>query len=368
MYLFGIIYIKLRTTLSKELFHLENITEQQYTEFETFVKNHPTGSFMQSINWGKVKNNWKQELIVHRNAIGNIDGAMMLLVMPMGPGAMLYAPRGPVCDFNDAVVLGALINSAKEIGKKYNAHILKMDPFVSDDEANYARKIQAFYSCGCTLDENAAFKDTIQPRYNYMLTYIKGMADDDLLMCFNSNTRYYIRFAIKNGIECKNMGFEGLDEFYKIYASTGERQEFLIRPKEYLERLLTSFGENARLYMCYYNGEPLCGGICVQYAGRTSHIYGCTKYNPEMRKLHPTYLLQWEMMRWALEGNCHTYDMQGIAINKDDSEALYNVYGFKKNFKGSIVTTAGEFEIILRPFYNKCMNLALKLRSALKKQ
>ena len=348
--------------------HLKHFDTQQYTEFETFVQNHPAGSFMQSIKWGNIKNNWKQELIVHRNNKGEIDGTMMLLVMPMGAGAMLYAPRGPVCNFADTSVLQALIDSAKEVGKKYNAHVLKMDPFISDYEVDYEDKINAFRTCGCTLDDNPAFKDTIQPRYNYMLTYIGGMSDDDLLMSFNSNTRYYVRFAIKNGIECKNMGLAGLDEFYDIYSSTGQRQEFAIRPKEYLERFLTAFGEQARLYMCYYEGKPLCGGICVQYAGRTSHVYGCTKYNPEMRKLHPTYLLQWEMMRWALEGGCSVYDMQGIATNKEDNEALYNVYGFKKNFKGSIVTTAGEFEIILRPFYNNCMRLAIKLRSALKKR
>ena len=53
----------------------------------------------------------------------------------------------------------------------------------------------------------------------------------------------------------------------------------------------------------------------------------------------PTYLLQWEMMKWALSTGCHIYDMQGVATQPEDSEALYNVLGFKQNFTGEIVTT-----------------------------
>ncbi len=346
---------------------LELLTPEKYNEYETFVQTHPAGSFMQSVHWGKVKADWKQETILHRNAEGTIDGSISILIRKLGVASMLYAPRGPVCDFTDETVLSSLLEDAKTLAKQYNGYVLKMDPFMMVDDPTTPESIALFRALGCEIDENPGFHDTTQPRHNYMLTYIKGLSEDDLLMEFNSNTRYYIRYAIKNGVVCENKGIDGLDEFYDIYSSTGDRQGFNIRSKEYLETLLTAFGDNARLYMCYYENEPLCGGICIQYAGRTSHVYGCTKYNKEMRKLHPTYLLQWEMMKWALEGGCSIYDMQGIAIREEDDASLYNVYGFKKNFKGSVETTVGEFDLIFRPFYNKLINFALKVRSALKK-
>lgn len=346
---------------------MELLTPEKYNEYETFVQTHPAGSFMQSVHWGQVKAGWKQETLLHRNADSVIDGSISILIRKLGIASMMYAPRGPVCDFTDKAVLSSLLEDAKALAKQYNAYVLKMDPFMMVDEPNTAESIALFRSLGCEIDENPSFHATTQPRYNYMLTYIKDMQEDDLLMAFNSNTRYYIRFAIKHGVVCENKGLDGLDEFYDIYSSTGDRQGFNIRSKEYLKTLLTAFGDNARLYMCYYENEPLCGGICIQYAGRTSHVYGCTKYNKEMRKLHPTYLLQWEMMKWALEGNCSIYDMQGIAIREEDDASLYNVYGFKKNFKGSVVTTVGEFDLVFRPIYNKLINFALKVRSALKK-
>ena len=345
---------------------MEIITPAQYEEYEQFVQNHPSGSFMQSVNWAKVKNNWKHEVVIHRDSSGAITGGMSILIMPMGAGAMMYAPRGPVCDYTDRETLADLLEGAKKVGEKYHAHILKMDPYIILGEEQEAEKVALFRSLGCTITENAGFKDTIQPRYNYMLPYIKDKTPEELLACFNRDTRYYIRYPQKKGVVCKNTGLEGLDDFYSIYAKTGERQGFNVRPKEYLARFLTAFPDSgARLYMWYFEDTPLCGGIAMQYAGKTAHVYGCS--SDEMRNLRPTYLLQWALMNWALEGGCWVYDMQGIAIHKEDSEALYNVWGFKQNFTGEVVTTVGEFELVLRPGYNKAMDLAMKARKALKK-
>lgn len=345
---------------------MEIMEPEQYEEYEQFAQTHPSGNFMQSVNWAKVKSNWKHAVVVHRDESGAITGGMSILIMPMGAGALMYAPHGPLCDYTDKAVLADLLDGAREVGRKYHAHLLKMDPYIIIGEEQEREKTDAFRSLGCTITEDAGFKDTIQPRYNYMLPYIKGLTPDELLARFERETRYYIRYPQKKGVVCKNVGLDGLDDFYRIYSQTGDRQGFSVRPKEYLARFFTAFPDKeARLYMCYYEDKPLCGGIAMQYAGKTAHVYGCS--TDEMRNLRPTYLLQWALMNWALEGGCWVYDMQGIAIHKEDSEALYNVWGFKQNFTGEVVTTVGEFELVLRPGYNKMMNLAMKTRKALKK-
>ena len=97
---------------------------------------------------------------------GKLAGSMSILIMPMGPGALMYAPRGPVCDYDDRETIADLLEGAKVVAKKYHAHILKMDPYILEgDEAH----IELFRSLGCEFTPDAAFKDTIQPRYNYML-------------------------------------------------------------------------------------------------------------------------------------------------------------------------------------------------------
>lgn len=339
----------------------EILRPEQYSEYDAFVRSAPHGCFMQSPAWAKVKNNWKQEIVVLRDETGSIYAGMSILIMPMGPGALMYAPRGPVCDYDDMPTVKALLAGARQVAKKHHAHILKMDPYILESEQ---QRIDNWVAAGCSFTPNAGFKETIQPRYNYMLPYIGGMTFEQLLAGFSSNTRNKMRHPGKHGVVCKNVGLAGMDDFYSIYAETGERQGFSIRPRDYLERFLTAFPEDARLYMCYTEDNiPLCGGLAVNYAGKCAHVYGCSA--DHHRELRPTYLLQWNLMNWALETGCTIYDMQGVAIRPEDSPALYGVLGFKQSFTGEIVTTAGEFCVVYNKLLNAGLDTAIHLRGTL---
>lgn len=340
---------------------MEILSKDQFAEFDEFCNNHPHGAFQQSPRWGNVKTAWNGEVVVSRDKDGNIAGGIFVLIRKIGIKSMMYACRGPVCDYTDKEVIMDLLEGIKVLAKKYKAYTFIMDPLVMVDDAE---TINLFKSCGLEINEHAPFHDTIQPRYNYMLRYLKGLTPDELMAKMNRDTRYYLRYPEKKGVVCKNLGLAGLDDFYKIYSETGERQQFTIRPKEYFEKMLTALGDNCRLYMCYYEDEPLCGGVAVQYAGTTSHVYGCS--NEHHRNVRPTYLLQKYLMNWALEGGCHTYDMQGVAPRPEDSEALYRILGFKSNFAGEVVETAGEFTITFSKTYAKFVKFALKVRNKLK--
>lgn len=340
---------------------MEILKKELYSQYEEFCSTHPKGAFQQSIYWADVKKDWIHEIVVSRDNNNNIIGGVSVLIRKIGPFGLMYAPRGPVCDYKDKTVLKDLAEGIKFLAKKHNGYKFICDPLVLASDAD---TIKTFKDCGFDIKENAPFHDTIQPRYNYMMDYIQGLSEDELIMKFNNRTRYYIRFAAKNNVECRQ-GKEYLDDFYKIYQETGVRKKFTIRGKEYLKRILDSFPNNAKLFMCYHDNVPLCGGLSIQYAGTTSHVYGCS--SNEMRKIHPTDLLQWEMMKWALSANCHTYDMQGIAPEKEMDEELYNVYLFKVKFLGGIVETAGEFTITFNKFADSMISLALKTREKLKK-
>ena len=90
------------------------LAPEQYGEYESFAKNHRYGSFMQSVNWTKVKDNWGHEVLVVRNENNEIVGGVLILIkrMPLGM-CMLYAPRGPVCDYLDKDVMAALLEGIK---------------------------------------------------------------------------------------------------------------------------------------------------------------------------------------------------------------------------------------------------------------
>lgn len=340
---------------------MEILSKDKYEEFELFCASHPHGAFQQSPRWGIVKSEWDNEIVVSRDANGQIVGGIFILIRRLGFKSMMYACRGPVCDYTDMAVIKDLLEGVKVLAKKHRAYIFIADPLVLVDDDT---TINMFKQCGLKIHEHADFHATIQPRYNYMLNYLKDYTPEMLMKKMNRDTRYYLKYPFKKGVECKNMGLDGLDDFYKIYSETGIRQHFTIRPKSYFEKMLDGLGENCRLYMCYYEDKPLCGGVAVQYAGTTSHVYGCS--TDEMRNLRPTYRLQWELMSWALEGGCHTYDMQGVAPRPEDSEELYRILNFKSNFSGRVIETAGEFTITFDSLYSKLIDIALKLRKKLK--
>lgn len=334
------------------------LAPEQYGEYESFAKNHRYGSFMQSVNWTKVKDNWGHEVLVVRNESGEIVGGVLILIkrMPLGM-CMLYAPRGPVCDYLDKDVMSALLDGIKALAKQKNAIFFKCDPMIEETNEDV---IAMFRSLGYQIKEGAEESETVQRRYNYILPDIQGKTPDEVIASFSQKTRYNIRVAKKHEVECRICGKEGLDDFVMLSRITAERDNFTDRSKDYYAKMLDAFGEDMRLYLCYYQGIPLSGAMCCRYAGKTNYIFGAS--DSKYRNVMPNYLMQWEMINWALEGDCYIYDFLGIPVNCDPNSPMYGVYRFKKGFNGRAVGYAGEFDYIFQPFVHKLFRMAQEAR------
>ena len=343
---------------------MEILKKEQYSEYEEFCKNHPQGCFTQSTLWYGVKNNWEHEVVVSRDENGKIAGGMSVLIqrIPLINTSFLYAPRGPVCDLHDRAVLKDLVSGADELAKRYNAHNFKMDPDIPASDTGF---LGIMKEMGFKLKAGPTGFETIQCRFNYRL-YLDGRTEDEVFMALTQKCRYNVRVAQKHGVEIKVVGKEYLDEFMRIMRTTGERDGFNIRPKEYFERMLDSLGEHVRLYMGFYEGKAVCGTITTNYAGKCCYVYGAS--DNEYRNVMPNYLIQWEMIKWAIETGCTVYDFQGVSGNtEDESDHLYGLYRFKRGFNGSLDELPGEFDIIYKPFAMKMVKYATKLNSKLNK-
>ena len=90
-------------------------------------------------------------------------------------------------------------------------------------------------------------------------------------------------------------------------------------------------------------GEALAGSVAVAFGPRLSFVYGASsRRRPE---LAACYLLQWEMLRFALERGCDLYDMGGICTDEAESPALFHLYTFKRKFAPA-EGLAGEFRFV----------------------
>ena len=63
------------------------------------------------------------------------------------------------------------------------------------------------------------------------------------------------------------------------------------------------------------------------------------------------YLIQWEMIKYAIENGFEKYNFYGIPATFDKNDKDYGIYGFKTGFNGYVEELIGEFEISTSPIY-----------------
>ncbi len=343
---------------------MEILRREQYREYEDFVSAHPHGEFTQSCHWPEVKSNWQFEAVVSRNEAGKIVGACGVLIqkLPLFGTCFMYSPRGPVCDLKDIAVLKDLKSGIDELAKLYNAHTFKIDP---DVPANDTFFIKVMEDMGFKRFYGPDGFETIQARFNYRLP-LAGKTEDEVFMGLTQKTRYNVRVAQKKGVEVRPVGKEYLDDFMRIYQTTGQRDGFSTRPKVYFERMLDALGVHVRLYMGFYQGQPVCGAITTNYAGKACYVYGAS--DNAHRNVMPNYLMQWEMIRWAIETGCTVYDFQGVAGDLENEKGhMYGLYRFKRGFGGRVDELAGEFDYHYRPLLTRVINFAICCNDFLRK-
>lgn len=334
----------------------EFLSSTNANDYESFVAAHKNGSFMQSLAWANVKANWNSEAIVSRGDDGRIQGACLVLVKKLPFSSLLYAPRGPVCDFTDSETLADISEGIDALAKKYHAFAAMCDPPVSDNN-----ELESAGFLHPITDEERL----IQCRFNYILN-LEGRTLDEIRARFKPEYRNRISKAQRHGVWCEKYGGEkaviALDDFYDLMMQTGKRDGFPIRSKEYFVRFIRSLGEHFRLFMCYTeidgNRTPLSGAITVNYGSRFSYVYGAS--SDFWRNYYPNYLMQQTMIKTAVELGCRVYDFGGVPYYYDNTRREYGMYKFKKGFGGEVVSYAGQFTKIYRPILSKLIMGASK--------
>ena len=334
------------------------VNENNIEKYKIFLQNHDRCNFQQSIEWGRVKeNNWKNEIILVEDKDKNIIGSISILIRKIPIfGNLMYSPRGPICDIHDEKTLKKLTNGIIELAKKYKAFVIKIEPDIKSDDIEFRKIIKKLeYK---VKDDAKEFRDEIQPRYVFRLN-IKNKTEEDIFREFHSKTRYNIRLALKKGIIVKTGTRDDLKEFHKIMKITGKRDNFIIRPLEYFEKIYDKLGNHARLLMAYYNGQPISGILNIDYGNKAWYLYGAS--SNEYRNLMPNYLLQWEAIRYSIENKKDIYDFRGVSGVLNKNHPQYGLYRFKKGFNAEFTEFIGEIYIDFNPLVYKTYKLAEKV-------
>lgn len=335
----------------------EIINEKTLAEYEAFVQSHPKGNFAQSSMWAKQKAAWTWRAIACRGEDGKIKGTVSFLIRKM-PGfgrSMMYASRGPVCDIGDFDTMNELFDAAKALAKEFKAYVIKIDPDVPSSETEFADYMKNY---GFQVKEGGVRFEAIQPKYVFRL-YLNGRSEEELLASFHQKTRYNIRLAERKGVEVRICGKEMIPEFSRLMLETGVRDGFVTRPAEYFANMLDNLGEHCRLYMAFVEDRPIAGTLAIWYGDKVWYLYGAS--SNEDRNYMPNYLLQWSMIRWAVEKGSRVYDFRGVPGDVGEDHPLYGLVKFKRGFNGDYTAFVGEMDLILSKFFYKTIEKSQQL-------
>jgi lipid II:glycine glycyltransferase (peptidoglycan interpeptide bridge formation enzyme) len=194
----------------------------------------------------------------------------------------------------------------------------------------------------------------IQPRRTLVLE-ISGQ-EEDILARMKQKTRYNIRLAGRKEVVVYPSSDIGV--FSQLMNVTGERDAFGVHTQAYYRRAYELFHPvgACELLIATFEDQPLAGLMVFAHGKRAWYFYGAS--NNQHRNRMPTYLIQWEAIRWAKQKGCTTYDLWGVPDAKEEElekqftdrhDGLWGVYRFKRGFGGELKRAEGAWDKVYTP-------------------
>lgn len=331
---------------------MELISSQAW---EKFIDDHPQAHILQTPGWGTLKSafGWVPCFIRQEQL-----GAMVLFrPLPLGL-SLAYIPRGPVGqgDWTD------LWPSIDTLCNEKKAVFLRVEPNTWQPvEKNFLE------------DQLVGFVETdqsVQPPRTMIIDLVPP--EEDILMGMKSKTRYNIRLAGRKDVVVRSSS--DVKIFHRMMLTTGNRDEFGVHSLDYYQSAYKIFSQKDAcvLLLAEIQNQPLAGLMAFAHGDTAWYFYGAST-NQERNRM-PTYLLQWEAIRWAKKKGCKNYDLWGIPDHPEQvleeqfthrSDGLWGVYRFKRGFGSEVRRTVGTWDRVYKPGLYKFYKLWAKYRPSL---
>lgn len=399
-----------------------NIDEK---EFETFVKEFPSTSFMQTPSWSKVKTAWEHDYVGLYNKNKLICAAMILKRKLFFGKKLIYIPRGLVMDYKNKTLLNLFVDKLKKYAKEINAIDIKIDPFICFNEDNiqnikknkniesqklYTKNtkeiIENLKECGF---KHAGYKKEvnayIQPRYTMAIPLNKAdgkpYEKEELRRTFPKNTRNYIgQYQTDRGIEFSfSKNIDDVKDLISVLHCTEQRQHIALRSEDYFKKMMKCFPENTVLFFARvdidkyisflkkdmkenenkkefcekqlkeaedvkkeFGPKPLAGATIVMMPTCKNGIKTASfLYAGTNTKILPSLKITNGLMFYRL---CYCLDngCDYCDLGGVDGSLEDHLSTFKSKFNPSVLELVGEFDLVISAFWYKLFNMLMKLR------
>lgn len=240
------------------------------SEIDKFNESDRKGHIFQTSYWAELKKDWKKKFIAGYDNDNNmvITATILLRKAPYINKYMGYIPRSFTCDYNNKKLLIEFTEYLREFAKKNNISFITIDPDIhlkeNEEALSEGTEIKNFLkSLGYKNTDSKNF-EAIQPNFVFRLPLpTEGNKMDikkALFKKFSSKTRYNIKVAEERGLSVEvydkeTLNEDVLDRFHEIMVTTGKRDNFLVRHREYFKDMIDYLYPHCRLYMVKYSYE-----------------------------------------------------------------------------------------------------------------
>lgn len=326
--------------------------------WDEFVARHANAHALQSAAWAGLKAyvGWLPRLVAIQGQHGIVAGASLLFRRRYGV-SVGYVPRGPLLSGEQSID-DLLFTALRRVAKSMRAVLLRIEPNILENAPGTGQLHSAMLLRGMRV------ADTIQPRSSIHLEL--GPAPEKLLAAMSKGHRADVRRAAREGVSVRwGAGEAELDTLYSILSDTARRAQFGIHERDYYRAVLAQFGDTARIWVAEQHGQAQAVALTLGWGCEALYLYSGS--SEAGLKSGAQHAIQWEVIRWAQECGCESYDFWGIpdALGQASltqnaelrvqleeaakSEALYGVYRFKKGFGGQIVRYMPAYDMVLIP-------------------
>lgn len=317
--------------------------------WQSLLARTASGDFLHDWAWAEVAAYDGQP---QRRFIAEEDGALVAIAaaqvrrLPMGR-SFWYVPHGPVMDYDApeaAARLRATAIGLRESARRDRAIAIRLEPRIERGSAAVTSFLRLRHD-----------PRTLQVGQTRLVDLTRD--DEALLADFDKDTRYAVRRAGREQVAVSHVtdpaDVRAIDALHDLVLETQARAGF---PRPPLARYRTAWqalagAERAAIFEARHAGRLLASGMLVLEGDRSFYLFaGSRREERGETKRYASYLLQWEMMRYARDRGSRLHDLWGIAPSgAGPDHPWYGVGLFKKGFGGRAVTWAGSWDIVVDP-------------------
>jgi peptidoglycan pentaglycine glycine transferase (the first glycine) len=309
-------------------------------EWNHFLHGYPHAHLLQTGEWGELKSSFAWEAV--RVISGEVGAQILFRKLPFG-FTIAYIPK-PVFSMYLSKLKDCFLDEVDFQCRRHHAIFCKLEPDIWESGQGSA-----------ISDRWSISSNNIQPPRTIIIN-IQG-TEEEILAHMKQKTRYNIRLAEKKCVTVR--AWMDFSAFHNMMMITGVRDKFSAHSLEYYRRAYELFHPtgSCEMLVAEYDHQPLAALMVFARGRRAWFVYGAS--TDEQRNRMPSYLLQWEAIRWARSHGCEEYDLWGVpdadiktleANFESRTDGLWGVYRFKRGFGGNLKRAVQSLDRVYVPW------------------